>query len=171
MSDVRDVLRALAQVDAKVVVVGGVALQLQGSAYITQDIDFAYERTRENAKRVADALRPFNPRPRDYPEGVAFIFDTQTLITNEVLTLETDAGDVDLLGSIKGIGGYGDVEAFAEMLPFERFQIRVLSVEGLIIAKRAAGRPKDEPGLIELEAIREARAITRGESPPKTSPH
>jgi hypothetical protein len=37
---------------------------------------------------------------------------------------------------------------------------RTRGIEGLIIAKRAAGRPKDEPGLMELEALREARRIT-----------
>ncbi|HEV3157298.1 MAG TPA: hypothetical protein VGZ00_08125 [Candidatus Baltobacteraceae bacterium] len=157
MNDIRDILRSLAKAEARVVVVGGVALQLQGSAYITQDIDFAYERTRENAKRIVDALKPFNPRPRDYPEGVPFIFDAQTLMTNEVLTLETMAGDVDLLGAIKGIGSFRDVDTMAETIPFEGFEIRVLSIDALIVAKRAAGRPKDKAGIIELEAMREAR--------------
>jgi hypothetical protein len=41
----------------------------------------------------------------------------------------------------------------------EDFEVRVLSVEGLLVVKRAAGRPKDQPGIIELEAIREARAL------------
>ena len=166
MSDIRDLLRALAKADARVVVVGGVAVQLQGSAYTTQDIDFAYDRTRENAQRIAHALKPFNPRPRNYPDGVPFIFDASTLMSNEVLTLETTAGDVDLLGAIKGLGGFREVDAAAEPLPFEGFQVRVLTVDALIVAKRAAGRPKDEAGLVELEAIREARAIARDDASP-----
>jgi len=32
----------------------------------------------------------------------------------------------------------------------------------LIVSKRAAGRPKDHAGLIELEALREARRIAEG---------
>jgi hypothetical protein len=163
VNDLRDILRALAKAEARVVIVGGVALQLQGSAYITQDIDFAYERTRENAKRIVDALAPFGPRPRNYPEGVPFLFDAQTLLTHEILTLETSAGDVDLLAAIKGVGGFRDVDAAAETLSFEEFEIRVLSIDALIAAKRAAGRPKDEAGIIELEAMREARTIVRAE--------
>ena len=38
--------------------------------------------------------------------------------------------------------------------------VRVLSIEGLIAAKTAAGRPKDEPGLVELRALREARRLS-----------
>jgi len=43
-------------------------------------------------------------------------------------------------------------------MTFERFSVRVLTVDGLILAKTVANRPKDGPGLIELEAIRQARA-------------
>ena len=42
-----------------------------------------------------------------------FVFDAQTLLSNEILTLETTAGDVDLLGAIKGIGGFHEVESFS----------------------------------------------------------
>ena len=75
--------------------------------------------------------------------------------------METTAGDVDLLGTVKGIGGFSEVEKLAETKTFEGQEIRVLSIDGLILAKRAAGRPKDEAGLIELEALREAREIIR----------
>jgi hypothetical protein len=108
-----------------VIVIGGVALQLQGSSYATYDLDLAYARSRENAARIATALKPFAPRPRDWSPDLPFVFDAQTLVSSEVLTLETTAGDLDLL------------------------------------AKRAAGRPKDQPGILELEAIREARRIAR----------
>ena len=130
-----------------------------------RDADFEYERTRENAQRVATALEPFDPRPRGFPKDVAIIFDAQTLLTSEVLTLETSAGDVDLLAKINGLGTFDEVDALAETLRFEEFGVRVLSVEGLINSKLAAGRPKDQPGLIELETIREAREFDRLEPP------
>jgi predicted nucleotidyltransferase len=164
VSGVYEVLRALAEANAKIVVIGGVALQLQGSAYLTRDIDFAYERSRENAARIAKTMAAFNPRPRGLPGDLPFIFDAQALMTSEVLTLTTSAGDVDFLARVKGLGSYREIEALAETLQFEQFQIRVLSIEGLILAKRAAGRPKDEPGLIELEAIREARALSQAQT-------
>jgi hypothetical protein len=161
LNDLRDVLRALAKAQARVVVVGGVALQLQGSSYITEDIDLAYERTRENARRIAAALQAFSPRPRGFAPDLPFIFDDQTLMSSEILTLETTAGDVDLLGAIKGLGNFAEVDRAAESMEFEDFSIRVLTVDGLLRSKRAAGRPKDAPGIAELEAIEEARRRAR----------
>jgi predicted nucleotidyltransferase len=168
VSDVRDVLRALAREDASVVLVGGVALQLHGSAYVTYDIDIGYERTRENATRIVRALAPFHPRPREFPAEIPFIFDAQALLSNEILMLASDAADIYLLGKIKGIGGFREVDALAEEMAFEQFKVRVLSIDGLIAAKRATGRKKDESGLLELEAIREARIAAEEESIPKS---
>jgi predicted nucleotidyltransferase len=157
MTEVRDILRLLAAADARFVVIGGVALQFHGSAYVTLDLDIAYERTRENAKRIATALHPLQPRPRGFPADVPFIFDAQTLMSAEVLTLGTTAGDLDLLATVKGVGSFDAIEASSEPVELQGFSVKILSIDGLIRAKRAAGRPKDEPGLIELEMLREAR--------------
>ncbi len=111
--------------------------------------------------RLAAALETFKPRPREFPPDLPFIFDAQALLSNELLTLETTAGDVDLLASVKGIGGFDAVATFAESVAYDGFTLQVLSIDGLIIAKRAAGRPKDQAGLLELEALREARNLAR----------
>ena len=167
MSGLRPILSALSREGARFVVIGGVALSLQGSSYITEDIDLAYERTRENSKRVASALRQFSPRPRGFPEGVPFVFDDQTLMSSEVLTLSTTVGDLDLLASVKGIGNYAEVEAASDTVQYGDLRVKILSVEALIRAKRAAGRPKDQPGLIELEAIRQTRMHAQREGTPR----
>ncbi len=163
MTEFRDVLAALVEVEARFVLIGGMALQLHGSSYLTEDIDLAYERTRDNARRVAKALARFAPRPRGFPPDVPFVFDAQTLMSATVLTLGTTAGALDLLAEVKGLGGFAEIDAAAETMDFEGFSIRVLSVDGLIVAKTAAGREKDRPGLIELEAIKEARRLARGD--------
>jgi hypothetical protein len=62
------------------------------------------------------------------------------------------------MATVMGIGRFREVDALAETMTFERFSVRVLTVDGLILAKTVANRPKDGPGLIELEAIRQARA-------------
>lgn len=155
MTELSDVLRALVDAKAKVVVVGGVAMQLHGSAYLTNDVDFVYERTRENAERIVAALGRFSPRPRGFPSDLPFIFDVQTLMVVEILTLNSTAGAVDLLATLKGVGDYKAVEATSELFPFEDKSIRILSIDGLIAAKSAAGRPKDKAGVIELRALKE----------------
>lgn len=79
-------------------------------------------------------------------------------MSSDIITLETTLGDIDLLATVTGIGRFREVDSLAETITFERFSIRVLTVDGLIIAKTAANRPKDLPGLVELKAIREFRA-------------
>jgi predicted nucleotidyltransferase len=157
VSGLRDILTALVRENARFVVIGGVALQLQGSSYITDDIDLAYERTRDNARRMARALSSFEPRPRGFPDDVPFRFDDQTLMASDGQTLSTSVGDLDLLTTVKGIGMFADVDSSADAKHYWGLTVKVLSIDGLIRAKRAAGRPKDEPGIIELEALREAR--------------
>jgi hypothetical protein len=70
-------------------------------------------------------------------------------------TLETSLGPIDLLGEIPGGGNYMDlVDASVELRLFAG-AVKCLSLEQLIRAKRAAGRPRDLEALAELEALRE----------------
>ncbi len=161
MTELRAVLASLVEAEARFVVVGGVALMLHGSSYLTEDLDLAYERSLENARRVVEALRRFAPRPRGLPPSLPFVFDAQAVFSTRVLTLETDVGDVDLLGEIAGVGHYSAIEAAADKFTYAGMVIRVLSIDALIASKRAAGRRKDEAGLIELEAIQEARRLAQ----------
>ena len=103
MSDYKELLLALAEARARFVIIGRSALVMHGSAYVTNDLDLAYERTRENAACITQALKRFTPRPRGFPDGLPYIFDTQALLSSEILSLDTSAGDLDLLGEIKGM--------------------------------------------------------------------
>jgi len=156
VTNLRVVLTALVAAKASFVVIGGIAMQLQGSQYLTDDLDLVYERSRANAEKLVSALRQFEPRPRGFPEDLPFIFDVQTLIVAEVLTLETTVGDIDLLATVKGVGNYKAVEAASEPFALDDLSFRILSIDGLIAAKSAAGRSKDEAGIIELRALKEA---------------
>jgi hypothetical protein len=107
-------------------------------------------------KRVFEALSPWNPRPRDLPPDLPFVFDISTLRNGTNFTFETSIGDIDLLGEISGIGDFPQVLACSEIFPLYGFDVKILSIEGLIKAKRAAGRVKDLLVLPELEALQEA---------------
>ena len=58
-------------------------------------------------------------------------------------------------GEVAGIGTFNDVKEYSIMMELFSFEVRVLSIERLILAKRAAGRPKDLLVLPELEAMQE----------------
>ena len=146
----------LADAQVRLVIVGGLAVTIHGSAYVTYDLDFCYARDAENLSRLTQALQPYNPRLRGAPASLPFRFDEETLKSGLNFTLTTDLGDLDLLGEVTGIGDY--TAALATSTPVELFghDFNVLTLEALIASKRAAGRPKDLLVLPELEALREA---------------
>lgn len=74
-------------------------------------------------------------------------------------TFETDVGDIDLLGAIPGFKNFDEILRYCERRQLGAATINVLSLEGLIIAKKASGRPKDVLSLPELEALLEARRL------------
>ena len=83
--------------------------------------------------------------------------DAETLKAGLNFTLSTDLGDIDLLGEVAGLGMYQAVEENSEEVAVFGIRCRALTLEGLIKAKRASGRPKDLRILPELEALLELR--------------
>src|SRR5262249_10941950 len=107
-------------------------------------------------KRLADALAPFHPRPREFPEGVPFVWDERTLRNTTVLVLQTSLSDIDLLAEVAGVGAYEAVKApSVEVHAVER-ELHGTDLRSLILAKRTAGREKDMYALPELEGLLEA---------------
>jgi hypothetical protein len=155
--DYRVLVTALVGSKVDFVIVGAVALVLHGSARITRDLDICYSREPDNLRRLARALQPFQPVLRGAPALLPFTLDAETLTSGLNFTLTTGAGDLDLLGEMTGIGGYPVAERLSTAMEVFGQNVRVLSLEGLERAKRAAGRPKD---LIDLADILEIRRQT-----------
>ena len=156
MIDFEQSLTALANARVRFVIVGGLAVTIHGSSYVTFDLDFCYARDAENLSRLAQALDPYHPRLRGAPEGLPFRFDVATLRGGLNFTLTTDVGDVDLMGEVAGVGDYAAALAASERVELFGATFDVLTLEALIASKRAAGRPKDLLVLPELEALLEA---------------
>jgi hypothetical protein len=155
MIKLRQTIELLAAHEVEFVIVGGVAMTLHGSAYMTFDLDVCYARPNENLRRLAAALSPHSPRPRDLPEALPFVWDASTLRNGMNFTLSTDLGDVDLLGEVKGVGSYNEAREASVIMQLYGYECRVFTLDALIASKRAAGRPKDLLVLPELEALRE----------------
>lgn len=156
MIKLHEALKLLAYHKVDFVIAGGIAAGIHGSAAVTLDLDLCYSRDPENLRRLVAALGPAHPRLRGAPADLAFLWDEQTLRHGFHFTLITDVGDVDLLGDVAGVGDFEQVKAASvtKDLPGGRFA--VLSLDALIAAKKAAGRPKDLNAIPELEALREA---------------
>lgn len=149
----RDTLRLLYDEGVDFVLIGGAAMQLQGSARLTEDIDLCYARSKRNCERLARAFKPYNARLRNAPADLPFRFDARTIEKGLNFTLMTDLGPIDFLGEVSGLGGFDAVKAVADKISIHGIDQYVLSVEGLIKAKVAAGREKDEDAIKELRGL------------------
>jgi len=150
MTDFRKLLCSLVEAKVAFVVIGGLAVISHGHVRLTADLDLCYARSSENLERLAAALLPLHPSLRGAPAGLPFVLDARTLRSGLNFTLMTDAGAIDLLGEVTGIGMYEELAPSADQLVLYGHSVHVLSLELLERSKVAAGRPKD---LFDLEAL------------------
>ncbi len=153
VNDFQQIIAVLTAAGLRFVVVGGVAMRLQGSAHITDDIDFAVARNPENLEAIVKALAPYHPSLRGAPPGLPFFWEVRTLRNIMNITLRTDLGSVDLFGELAGAGSFEQLWNDATLLDLDGRSVRVASIRSLIAMKRAAQRPKDLLHLMELEQM------------------
>jgi hypothetical protein len=157
MLDAPAILRQLAEHQVEYVLIGGLAMIAQGSAYVTKDLDICYRRTPTNLAALVAAFAPLQPYMRGAPPGLPFRFDVPTIQAGLNFTLTTACGDVDMLGEVSGVGRYEQALALSEEKTVHGLTVRVLSIDGLIAAKKAAGRIKDKLHVLELEELKKLR--------------
>jgi hypothetical protein len=85
--------------------------------------------------------------------GLPFEMDARTFATTPVLTLATSEGQLDLLDTVAGVGGYEEALKSSEEIMAFGLRFRVLSLPAILAAKRATGRTKDLAQLPALEAL------------------
>jgi predicted nucleotidyltransferase len=160
MNDFERILSGLRLAEVSFVIIGGVAATVHGSARLTSDVDIVYERSLANIGHLVEAMEPLNPYLRGAPAGLPFRFDVETIRRGLNFTLTTDAGPVDVLGEITGVGDYAAVWAVSEDVILYGSVYRCINLDALIVSKRAAGRPKDLEAVAELELIRDEKSNT-----------
>lgn len=153
------IIRRMNAAGADFVVIGGQAEYLFGSPRVTYDVDICYRRTPENLTKIVSALQLLNPRLRGAPEGLPFRFDARTIQNGLNFTLETDAGDLDLLGHVEPIGTYDDLIRDAEVYDVGGIAVHTISLAHLIRVKEHIRRDKDRESLRQLLAIRQLREM------------
>lgn len=157
MVRMKEILSLLKANSVNYVLIGGMAAIAQGSAYLTNDVDICYAREKQNLENLVMALKPLHPYLRGAPKDLPFICDAKTLQNGLNFTLSTDVGDIDLLGEVKGVGEYNEVVKRSERFQIYDIECYILTLEGLIMSKKAVGRPKDLRLLTELEALLQIR--------------
>jgi hypothetical protein len=152
-----EILQRLVARGVDFVVIGGIAGVLHGSSRATFDLDICFATDRANLDALGEVLVSLDARVKGVPDAVPFVPDAATLRRVEVLTLDTTAGELDVLAKPSGAPRYDVLRRRAERYDLGRFSVLVASVDDLIAMKQAAGRPKDWADVDELETIRRLR--------------
>ncbi len=164
MADIIVLMKQLTTHNVQFVLIGGQAMIAHGLTHSTFDIDICYQRTSANLEALVAAFTPIHPYLRGAPPGLPFRFDVPTLTAGLNFTLVTDLGEIDLLGEVSGIGNYDQVLAQSVERTVFGLPIRILSVDGLIAAKKASGRSKDQIQLRELIELKKMLDAASGAS-------
>ena len=160
MTDFAALIRRLSDARIEFILIGGVAATVHGSVRLTRDVDVVYARHPDNIRRICDALGAVHPYLRGASKGLPFHLDVPKMIAGLNFTLVTDEGDLDLLGEMTGGGTYEQLLPGAVRVELYGRPCYCLSVDQLIAAKRAAGRPRDIDALAELEVIRDRQTAS-----------
>lgn len=156
-TDFGRVLQTLKDGKVEFIVIGGLAALAHGLARATFDVDVVYSRNRANIQRLVQTLKPYEPYLRGAPPGLPFSWDEQTVRMGLNFTLITSLGDIDVLGEVAGVGTYEQLLTHSIELEIFGQRCRCITLERLIQAKRAAGRPKDFEMIAQMQALLEER--------------
>jgi hypothetical protein len=160
----RHLLQVLDRHAVDVIVIGGIAGIVHGSAFTTFDFDVLYARDEQNLEKMAAALIDLRVTLRGAPTDLPFQLDARTLAAGCNFTFSSEYGGFDILGEAAGMRRYKQMRDDAKVETVWGIQVRVASVDDLIRMKRAAGRPKDKAMAEELIAIAEdQRRAAKGE--------
>jgi hypothetical protein len=152
-----EILQRLVVRGVDFVVIGGIAGVLHGSSRATFDLDICFATDRANLDALGEVLVGLDAHLKGVKAKVPFVPDAATLRRVDVLTLDTVAGELDVLAKPSGAPRYDVLRRRAERYDIGGFSVLVASVDDLIGMKQATGRPKDRADVDELETIRRLR--------------
>ena len=139
-----DLLAYLEKAGVRFVVVGGLAVVIQGYARLTADVDLVLDLDSTNVRRAVAALTARGLRPL-LPVAAT---DSMRDENNPLLTVDLFAREPM---------PFEDLWSRADEVVLGQRPIRVACIDDLIAMKRAAGRPQDLADVQHLEQIARRR--------------
>jgi hypothetical protein len=155
--DFFELLKRLNQANVSFVLIGGFAASTYGCTLFTQDIDICCDFSPENLMRLEKALAGVHPVHRMTPGRKPLELTPENAAGLKNLYIDTDLGTLDCLGSVNGIGDFGQALKVSRKIETDGLILNILTIDALIKAKEAMRRPRDQQAVIQLKAIREQK--------------
>lgn len=143
--DFQDFLRALWQHEVRYVLVGGYSVILHGYSRTTGDLDVWVEKSAVNYQRLVNAFSAFGMP--------LFDMSAHNFLSNpamDVFTFGRQPVAIDVITQLKGLDFIEAFEA-ATAVEVDGLPVRLIQYHHLIEAKKAAGRPRDQNDIENLE--------------------
>ncbi len=142
-ADFKDILKLLIAHNVEFLLIGGYAVGYHGYPRPTGDLDIWIRLSDENARRTAQALQDF---------GYATVDQTLPYLKDagKILRMGVPPFRLELSTTIDGVDFAACYEN-RQTLSVDDVPVPVISLNDLLINKRAAGRPKDLADVDELE--------------------
>ena len=141
--DFKDFLRLLSEKNVEYLLVGGYAVVYYGYVRNTGDIDFWIRLTPENAKAAAEALDEFGYAPK--AESLPHLIQP-----GKILRMGFPPFRIEVSTEIDGVD-FDDCYPRRTVLYIDDLPVNLISLEDLLINKKASGRLKDLADVEELE--------------------
>ena len=156
-----DLIKILDNAGIKYVLVGGLAVALQGYQRVTMDVDVVLAMDEENLRRFIDCakaadLRPVVPVAIDslaQPELLEQWYREKAMLAFGLRGPDAMATVMDVL--IKPVVSFADLQRDATIVEVGPLKVPVASIEHLIAMKTGTGRSKD---VIDIDELRKIQA-------------
>lgn len=142
--DFQDFINALNKNKVKYILVGGYSVILHGYSRNTGDLDLWVQKSKANYDQLQLAFQEFGMPTFDMTES-AFLSNPDFY----VFTFGRPPISIDIMTAVKGLK-FDNAYKQAETRDVEGLNILLVSYQDLIIAKKAANRPKDQNDIEHL---------------------
>jgi predicted nucleotidyltransferase len=152
--DYKEMLQCLLEENVRFLLVGAYAVAVHGFPRATKDIDFFVWATPENAANLMRALTKFGAPLHDISEA-----DLSS--EGVVFQIGNSPRRIDIMTNISGVK-FEQAYANKTTISIEGIEVPVISLEHLIINKRASARTQDLADVEKLESVKKDRSVPTG---------
>lgn len=146
------IIEVLGRHEVRYVLVGGICALLHGAPISTFDMDIVHAQTPDDLPRLQAALAELEAVYRHQAHRRLAPGPSHLLSPGHQLLL-TNAGPLDLLGTIGAGRGYAALLSASQEIEVQGQRLRLLDLDELIRSKEVAGRDKDHAVLPILRHV------------------